>query len=180
MSCTHCTPPPPVTSGSWKDAARPSSDLMNTSRRFALGASYVCLVSDNPTCPVTALQECDGLWSERLRPCTVSLVRPLPPPLTPGVGHSRELLGYHHSMKKQVRLILRWLPPPNQLFPLTSVSWLLDMREVAIVSRSPYVSCLRWEGYRRTTRAKSRNRKKWHMSRELETCCWCISGAWPF
>ena len=32
-----------VTTGSWKDAGHPSCDLLNTSRRFALGASNVCL-----------------------------------------------------------------------------------------------------------------------------------------
>ena len=32
-----------VTTGSWKDAGHPLCDLPNTSRRFALGASNVCL-----------------------------------------------------------------------------------------------------------------------------------------
>ena len=35
----------------------------NTSRRFALGAGNVCLVGENLTCSVSALQECAGLWS---------------------------------------------------------------------------------------------------------------------
>ena len=35
----------------------------NTSRRFALGASDVSLVGENPTCSVLALQGCEGLWS---------------------------------------------------------------------------------------------------------------------
>ena len=35
----------------------------NTSRRFELGASNVCLVGGNSTCSVRALQGCDGLWS---------------------------------------------------------------------------------------------------------------------
>ena len=34
-----------------------------TSRRFALGASTVCLIGENPTCSVPALQGCEGLWS---------------------------------------------------------------------------------------------------------------------
>ena len=43
----------------------PSMRLTNTSRRFALGASDVCLVGENPTCSVPALQGCEGLWSYR-------------------------------------------------------------------------------------------------------------------
>ena len=35
--------------------AHPSCDSPNTSRRFALGASDVCLVGENPTCSVPAL-----------------------------------------------------------------------------------------------------------------------------
>ena len=41
-----------LTSGSWKDAVYSSCDSPNISRRFALGASNVCLVGDNPTCSV--------------------------------------------------------------------------------------------------------------------------------
>ena len=37
------------------DAAHPSCDSPNTSRRFALGASDVCLVGENPARPVPAL-----------------------------------------------------------------------------------------------------------------------------
>ena len=37
-------------------------DSSNTSRRFALGASNVCLVGENPTCSVLALQGWEGLW----------------------------------------------------------------------------------------------------------------------
>ena len=48
-------PPPYLTSGSWKDAVRhPSRDSPNTSRRFALVASNVCLAGENPTCSVPA------------------------------------------------------------------------------------------------------------------------------
>ena len=36
-------------------SSRPSCDSPNTSRRLALGASDVCLVSENPTCSVPAL-----------------------------------------------------------------------------------------------------------------------------
>ena len=43
-----------LTSGSWKDSVHPSCDSPNTSRRFALGASNVCLVGENPTCSVPA------------------------------------------------------------------------------------------------------------------------------
>ena len=35
----------------------------NTSRRFVLGASNVCLVGENPTCSVPASLGCEGLWS---------------------------------------------------------------------------------------------------------------------
>ena len=53
------------------DSGRPSThvreytscDSPNTSRRFALGASNVCLVGENPTCSFPALQGCEGLWS---------------------------------------------------------------------------------------------------------------------
>ena len=45
-----------------EDAAHPSCDSPNTSRRFALGASNVCLVVENPTCPVPAL------WDARVIP----------------------------------------------------------------------------------------------------------------
>ena len=38
-----------LTNDSWKDAVHPSCDSPNTSRRFALGASNVCLVVENPT-----------------------------------------------------------------------------------------------------------------------------------
>ena len=34
---------------SWKDAVHPSCDALNNSRPFALGASNVCLVGENPT-----------------------------------------------------------------------------------------------------------------------------------
>ena len=44
-----------LTSGSQWDAAHPSCDSPNTSRRFALGASNVCLVGENLTCSVPAL-----------------------------------------------------------------------------------------------------------------------------
>ena len=38
----------------WKDGVHPSCDSSNTSRRFALGASNVCLLGENPTCSVPA------------------------------------------------------------------------------------------------------------------------------
>ena len=44
-----------LTSGSWKNAVHPSFDSPNTSRRFALGASNVSLVGENPTCSVPAI-----------------------------------------------------------------------------------------------------------------------------
>ena len=60
-SITPPHPPPPTpladvrfTSGSWKNAIHPSCDSPNTPRRFALGASDVCLVGENPTCSVPA------------------------------------------------------------------------------------------------------------------------------
>ena len=59
-----------LTSGSWKDAVHPSCDSPNTSQRFALGASNVCLVAENPTCSVPVL--CVGMRGSmviRLRPC---------------------------------------------------------------------------------------------------------------
>ena len=43
-----------LTSGSWKDAMHPSCDSPNTSRRFALGASNVCVDGSKPTCSVPA------------------------------------------------------------------------------------------------------------------------------
>ena len=41
----------------------PSCDSPNTSQRFALGEGDVCLVGQNPTCSVPALQGCEGLRS---------------------------------------------------------------------------------------------------------------------
>ena len=41
-------------SGSRKDAVHPSRGSPNTSWRFTLGASNVCLVGENPTCSVPA------------------------------------------------------------------------------------------------------------------------------
>ena len=38
-------------------------DSPNTSRCFALGASNVCLVGQNPTCAVLASYGREGLWS---------------------------------------------------------------------------------------------------------------------
>ena len=38
-----------------KVSPHPPCDSPNTSRRFALGASNVCLVRENPTCSVPAL-----------------------------------------------------------------------------------------------------------------------------
>ena len=51
-------------SGSWTDdAVHSSCDSPSTSRRFALGASNVCLVGEKPTCSVPALLwGCEGLW----------------------------------------------------------------------------------------------------------------------
>ena len=42
-------------SGSLWHAVHPSFDSPNTSRRFALGASDVCLARESPTCSVSAL-----------------------------------------------------------------------------------------------------------------------------
>ena len=44
-----------LTSGSHSDTAHPPCDSPNSSRPFALGASNVCLVGENPTCSVPAL-----------------------------------------------------------------------------------------------------------------------------
>ena len=62
---THPSPPPPTQppGGSWKDAVHPSCDSPNTSRRFALGASNVCLVDKKPTCSVPTWKGCEGLRS---------------------------------------------------------------------------------------------------------------------
>ena len=38
-----------------------------------------------------------------------------------------------------LRLILSIVTPQNQSYYLTNVSWLLDMRKVAVKSRSPYI-----------------------------------------
>ena len=57
------TPPPGrlTTSGFRYDAApHPSRDSLNTSQRFALGASNVRLVGEDPTGSVPALQRCEG------------------------------------------------------------------------------------------------------------------------
>ena len=45
-----------------QDAARPSRDSPNTSRRFLLGAREVLLVAENPTCSIPALKGFGGLW----------------------------------------------------------------------------------------------------------------------
>ena len=46
-------------------ALHATRDSPNTSRRFArlVQAMSVCLVGENPTCSVPALQGCEGLWS---------------------------------------------------------------------------------------------------------------------
>ena len=56
-------PPPPPTA-----SVHPSCDSSNTSRRFALGASNVCLVGENPTCSVPVAMR--GSLVIRLRPFT--------------------------------------------------------------------------------------------------------------
>ena len=43
-----------LSGGSWKNAVYPSCDSPNNLRRFALGASNVCLIGENPTCSVPA------------------------------------------------------------------------------------------------------------------------------
>ena len=50
--------------------AHPSCDTPNASRRFALGASDVCLVGEKPTCSVPAFGEMRGSMVIRQRPCT--------------------------------------------------------------------------------------------------------------
>ena len=57
-----------LTSSSWKDAVHPSCDSPNTSRRFSLGASNVCLVGDNPTCSISDMVGVRGSMVIRLQP----------------------------------------------------------------------------------------------------------------
>ena len=59
-----------------------SCDSPNTSRRFVLDASSVCLGDENPTCSVPPLSGCEGIWSQDyvMHDNEASSVSPLPPP----------------------------------------------------------------------------------------------------
>ena len=62
-----------------EDVVHPSCDSPNTSRRFALGASNICLVGENPASSVQAQLGMRGSMVIRLRPSTIR-VQPRPRP----------------------------------------------------------------------------------------------------
>ena len=68
-----------LTNGSQQDAAHPSCESTNASRRVAVGVSHACLVGENPTCSVPAFQRCEGLWSDR-QSTTTCVTMTAPPP----------------------------------------------------------------------------------------------------
>ena len=79
----------------------PHATSPNTSRRFALGASNICLVDENTTCSVPTLQGCGGLelhgfkttvmHDMSLPPPRPSPPRSAPPPPPPPPSHSCRL-----------------------------------------------------------------------------------------
>ena len=92
----QATPPPPpptaaaaqgaevrLTTGSWKRVQCFTLHAIRrtphgASRRFALGASNVCLVGDNPSAPFRHSRDVRVYGHTTLRPCT-NWVHPAPP-----------------------------------------------------------------------------------------------------
>ena len=85
-------------SGSWWDTALTlHATRPNTSRRFALGASNVCLVGKSPTCSVPALWGCMGIRSCH---CGHARLGVPPPPSPPG---SKGMCGHWPNDSRQAR-----------------------------------------------------------------------------
>ena len=119
-SLLSSTRPPPrsdSTNSSQYDAAHPLCDSPNTLRRFALGASNICLIGEGPTCSVPALLDERVYEYGHTITAVYDMSAPRPGYIALLVRQISDVMSWtdpHPSLSFQATIALVWplLPPP--------------------------------------------------------------------